>query len=144
MPPRSTEQLGKRFVDVPERDVMRLVYTEGTYVARQSQLAELKREGFEEYKVEPIGDERTCGECRGMSTQTFRVEDASPGINLPPLHPNCRCQIAPAVDDWDAWAKRQVDERRADSLRGGWVASPRASPRAGDRTPSGGPSTCRG
>lgn len=111
---RLAEQLGKRFVDVPERDVMRLVYTEGTYVARQSQLAELKREGFEEYRVEPIGDERTCGECRGMSAQTFRVEDASPGISLPPLHPNCRCQIAPAVDDWDAWARRQVDERRAE------------------------------
>lgn len=111
---RLAEQLGKRFVDVPERDVMRLVYTEGTYVARQSQLAELRREGFEGYRVEPIGDERTCGECRGMSAQTFRVEDASPGINLPPLHPNCRCQIAPAVDDWDAWARRQVDEKRAE------------------------------
>ena len=57
---RLCDELSSRFVDVPERDVMRLVVTEGTYVSRQAQLAELAREGFAEYRVEPVGDERTC------------------------------------------------------------------------------------
>ena len=111
---RLADAVSKRFVGVSESSVMRLVYTEGTYVSRQAQLAELAREGFEEYRVEPIGDERTCSECSGLTGKTFRVEDAMPGVNLPPIHPNCRCQIAPAVDDWDAWARQQVDRKRAE------------------------------
>ncbi len=111
---RLVDAVSKRFVGVSERDVMRLVYTEGTYVSRQAQLAELAREGFEEYRVEPIGDERTCSECSGLTGKTFRVDDARPGVNLPPIHPNCRCQIAPAVDDWDAWVRQQVDRKRAE------------------------------
>lgn len=111
---RLADAVSKRFVGVSESSVMRLVYTEGTYVSRQAQLAELAREGFEEYRVEPIGDERTCSECSGLTGKTFRVEDAMPGVNLPPIHPNCRCQIAPAVDDWDAWTRQQVDRKRAE------------------------------
>ncbi|MDP9859853.1 SPP1 gp7 family putative phage head morphogenesis protein [Olsenella profusa DSM 13989] len=111
---RLADAVSKRFVGVSESSVMRLVYTEGTYVSRQAQLAELAREGFEEYRVEPIGDERTCSECSGLTGKTFRVEDAMPGVNLPPIHPNCRCQIAPAVDDWDAWTREQIDAKRAE------------------------------
>lgn len=111
---RLADAVSKRFVGVSESSVMRLVYTEGTYVSRQAQLAELAREGFEEYRIEPIGDERTCSECSGLTGKAFRVEDAMPGVNLPPIHPNCRCQIAPAVDDWDAWVRQQVDRKRAE------------------------------
>lgn len=111
---RLCDAVSKRFVGVSERDVMRLVCTEGTYVSRQAQLAELAREGFEEYRVEPIGDERTCSECSGLSGETFRVADAKPGVSLPPIHPNCRCQIAPAVDDWDTWMREQWDRNRAE------------------------------
>lgn len=111
---RLADAVSKRFVGVSESSVMRLVYTEGTYVSRQAQLAELAREGFEEYRVEPLGDERTCSECSGLTGKAFRVDDAMPGVNLPPIHPNCRCQIAPAVDDWDAWTRQQVDAKRAE------------------------------
>lgn len=111
---RLADAISRRFVGVSESSVMRLVYTEGTYVSRQAQLAELAREGFEEYRVEPIGDERTCSECSGLTGETFRVDDARPGVNLPPIHPNCRCQIAPAVDDWDAWTREQIDAKRAE------------------------------
>lgn len=93
---------------------MRLACTEGTYVSRQAQLAELAREGFSEYRVEPVGDERTCGLCSALVGKSFRVEDAMPGVNLPPIHPNFRCQIAPAVDDWDAWMREQADRKRAE------------------------------
>ncbi len=111
---RLRDEVSRRFVGVSERDVMRLVCTEGTYVSRQAQLAELAREGFSEYRVEPVGDERTCGLCSALVGKSFRVEDAMPGVNLPPIHPNCRCQIAPAVDDWDAWMREQVDRKRAE------------------------------
>ena len=111
---RLCDELSSRFVDVPERDVMRLVVTEGTYVSRQAQLAELAREGFAEYRVEPVGDERTCEACSALVGKAFPIDCARVGATLPPIHPRCRCQIAPAVDDWDAWVRDQVDRRQAE------------------------------
>ena len=111
---RLCDELSRRFVDVSERDVMRLVVTEGTYVSRQAQLAELAREGFAEYRVEPVGDERTCEVCSALVGKAFPVDGARVGATLPPIHPRCRCQIAPAVDDWDAWVRDQVDRRQAE------------------------------
>ena len=113
---RIAKALEKRFVDVPQSSLMRLVYTEGTYVSRMAQVEELKREGFDSYTIEVVHDERACEECEGVSGSTFRFEDMQVGVNFPPLHPYCRCQIAPAVDDWDAWQARQEElgQRRAE------------------------------
>lgn len=106
---RIAKALEKRFVDVPQSSLMRLVYTEGTYVSRMAQVEELKREGFDSYTIEVVHDERACEECEGVNGSTFRFEDMQVGVNFPPLHPYCRCQIAPAVDDWDAWQQKQEE-----------------------------------
>lgn len=104
---RIAKALEKRFVDVPQSSLMRLVYTEGTYVSRMAQVEELKREGFDSYIMQAVHDGRTCEQCHGVEGKTFRFEDMQVGVNFPPLHPYCRCQIAPAVDDWDAWQQKQ-------------------------------------
>ena len=104
---RIAKALEKRFVDVPQSSLMRLVYTEGTYVSRMAQAEELKREGFGSYTMQAVHDGRTCEQCHGVEGKTFRFEDMQVGVNFPPLHPYCRCQIAPAVDDWDAWQQKQ-------------------------------------
>ena len=104
---RIAKALEKRFVDVPQSSLMRLVYTEGTYVSRMAQAEELKREGFDSYTIQAVHDGRTCEQCHGVEGKTFRFEDMQVGVNFPPLHPYCRCQIAPAVDDWDAWQQKQ-------------------------------------
>lgn len=106
---RITKALEKRFVDVPQSSLMRLVYTEGTYVSRMAQVEELKREGFDSYTMQAVHDGRTCEQCHGVEGKTFRFEDMQVGVNFPPLHPYCRCQIAPAVDDWDAWQQKQEE-----------------------------------
>lgn len=106
---RIAKALEKRFVDVPQSSLMRLVYTEGTYVSRMAQAEELKREGFDSYTIQAVHDGRTCEQCHGVEGKTFRFEDMQVGVNFPPLHPYCRCQIAPAVDDWDAWQQKQEE-----------------------------------
>lgn len=113
---RIAKALEKRFVDVPQSSLMRLVYTEGTYVSRMAQVEELKREGFDSYTIEVVHDERACEECEGVNGSTFRFEDMQVGVNFPPLHPYCRCQIAPAVDDWDAWQQKQEELARQKSM----------------------------
>lgn len=104
---RIAKALEKRFVDVPQSSLMRLVYTEGTYVSRMAQVEELKREGFDSYTIQAVHDGKACEQCHGVEGKTFRFEDMQVGVNFPPLHPYCRCQIAPAVDDWDAWQAKQ-------------------------------------
>ena len=64
--------------------------------------------------MEPVGDERTCGVCSALAGKAFPIDGARVGATLPPIHPRCRCQIAPAVDDWDAWVRDQVDLRQAE------------------------------
>lgn len=113
---RIAKALEKRFVDVPQSSLMRLVYTEGTYVSRMAQVEELKREGFDSYTIEVVHDERACEECEGVNGSTFRFEDMQVGVNFPPLHPYCRCQIAPAVDDWDAWQQKQEELARQKAM----------------------------
>lgn len=111
---RIAKALEKRFVDVPQSSLMRLVYTEGTYVSRMAQAEELKREGFDSYTIQAVHDGRTCEQCHGVEGKTFRFEDIQVGVNFPPIHPYCRCQIAPAVDDWDAWQQKQLDKKQAE------------------------------
>lgn len=120
---RIAKALEKRFVDVPQSSLMRLVYTEGTYVSRMAQVEELKREGFDSYTIEVVHDERACEECEGVNGSTFRFEDMQVGVNFPPLHPYCRCQIAPAVDDWDAWQQKQEElarQKATEDARENW------------------------
>lgn len=121
------DELRSRFVGVSESSLMRLVQTEGTYVARTAQAAELQKEGFESYFVTPIGDERTCKICKQISDSThsesYKFEDAVVGVNFPPLHPRCRCQIEPAVEDWGEWIKSQLDQHRAQKAKHNIVKS---------------------
>ncbi len=110
-------EMQKRFEGQSVSNIMRVIQTEGTYVARQAQGAEMRREGFEEYFLDPLGDKRTCDECRRLGRQShetpFRFEDAEVGTNYPPIHPRCRCEVNPAVEDWEEWARRRRAEHRA-------------------------------
>lgn len=110
---RIARDLRHRFRDVPLSNVMRLVQTEGTYVAREAQAYEMERDGLDEYSIETMGDGHVCPSCMGAARQTYRLADRQPGQNFPPLHPRCRCVVNPAVTDWDAWLARQADRERA-------------------------------
>ena len=67
------------------------------------------REGLDERRVEPTGDERTCEVCSALVGKAFPIDGARVGATLLPLHPRSCCQMVPAVDDWGAWVRDQVD-----------------------------------
>ena len=98
------DEIARRFVGQSVSDIMRVVQTEGTYVSRQVQGEEMKRAGFDAYYIDSVEDKHTCDTCKAISKlsreRPFRFEDAKPGENYPPLHPRCRCEVNPAVDDW--------------------------------------------
>lgn len=67
--------------------------------------------------------ERTCDVCGGLDGQRFKLSEKQPGVNFPPLHPNCRCTTV-AVDpdddledvksgelDYEQWYQKYVGGR---------------------------------
>ncbi|MBR3024671.1 MAG: minor capsid protein [Oscillospiraceae bacterium] len=68
----------------------RLVRTETNFIANQSELDAYKRLGIEEYRYIATLDTRTSDICQSLDNQVFKIDDAEAGVNLPPMHPNCR------------------------------------------------------
>ena len=68
----------------------RLVRTETNFIANQSELDAYKRLGIEEYRYIATLDTRTSDICQALDNQVFKIDDAKAGVNLPPMHPNCR------------------------------------------------------
>lgn len=86
--------------DVSVYDAERLLRTEMCRVQIAASLREIKANGFTQYVF--LADDRgsrTCEVCQSMNGRTFKIEDGRIGVNLPPLHPNCRCSVAGHIDD---------------------------------------------
>ena len=94
--------LRQRFRNVNRKNAYRLVFTEGTYVMAESSMQPFIQD-FDKYHTSPVLDGKTCSICRGMRHETFLMAERKPGVNFPPLHPNCRDSWEVVVDDWDAW-----------------------------------------
>lgn len=71
-----------------------LVRTELNYINNQASLKSMKAAGAEKYRFLATLDHRTSPQCRNMDGTVHKIEDASPGTNMPPLHPRCRSSIA--------------------------------------------------
>lgn len=99
--------LRQRFRNVNRKNAYRLVFTEGTYVMAESSMQPFIQD-FDKYHTSPVLDGKTCSICRGMRRETFLMSERQPGVNFPPLHPNCRDSWEVVVDDWDAWIDEYV------------------------------------
>lgn len=98
--------------------VERLIRTEMNRVQNQAIMAAYKANGVLKYQYVAIMDERTSEICESLNGREFLVSEAEPGVNLPPMHPNCRSSTIPVnlatpqIDkslerlDYGAWAKR--------------------------------------
>lgn len=75
----------------------RLVRTEITYVHNQCSVERYQEMGLEEYEYVAEMDDRTSEICQELNGKVFKLSDAQPGENLPPMHPNCRSTIVPTV-----------------------------------------------
>lgn len=118
---RLVRNLKKRFDRVNRNDAYRLVFTEGTYVMAESTMQPFK-EDFEQYRLSPVLDGRTCPICRGLREQVFLISERQPGVNFPPIHPWCRCTWEIVVDDWDRWIDDYVDKHSGRREQAGMIA----------------------
>jgi len=59
----------------------------------QAKLTSIERSGRSQYTYMCEHSETTCSQCQALAGQAFNISDAREGVNLPPMHPNCRCTI---------------------------------------------------
>lgn len=116
-------------------NVERLMRTELCRVQTEAQKQSYERNGFELYRficnVHPSKSD-TCDICKriaakdnGNGAGIYLVKDMMPGLNAPPVHPNCRCGTAEAVEseeEHEAW----LDWLESGGTTAEWKATGRA------------------
>lgn len=73
------------------KNAERLIRTETTHIHGEADRAAYNEAGVEEYEYMATLDARTCETCGALDGKVFKVKDAKPGVNYPPMHPNDRC-----------------------------------------------------
>lgn len=86
---RMASRIHKR-MDVAYSRAKTLVRTETAYIYETSTMAGYSECGIEWYEFLATLDYKTSEICQEMDGQHFKVKDAVPGKNFPPMHPNCR------------------------------------------------------
>lgn len=99
----SIQKMGKSLRDkekVTKYQAERLVRTETCYYTTHGHIDAYNDSGLI-YGVEFMvaGDERTCPNCSQHEGEIIKLKDVNYGSNVPPLHPNCRCCVAPIIID---------------------------------------------
>ena len=93
-------KLVKQRLSASYSNAMRLIRTETIYVSNQGALNSFKNSGVVEYfKFDAHLDNRTSDICTEMEMKdkVYRMDEAEIGVNVPPLHPNCRSTIVPYI-----------------------------------------------
>lgn len=78
---------------------MRLIRTKFCHISAQGALLGYKSYDLEYYRYLATLDSQTDEECGALDMRRFPVKDATPGVNFPPMHPNCRCTTMPDMSE---------------------------------------------
>lgn len=78
----------------------RLIRTESNYFHNVATLDSYKAMGIEKFQFLATLDMRTSEVCQHADGKIFKVKDAIVGVNVPPLHPNCRSTIVPYLKNY--------------------------------------------
>lgn len=100
--------LRKRF-DASIADSERLMLTEMARIQKDVFEDSMDQAGISEYEY--IAEHGACNICEPLNGMTFKVKDATPGVNIFPMHSHCRCSASPAVDRL-AWEKKMRESGR--------------------------------
>ena len=93
-------QMLQREFNVSRNSANRIIRTEIAYIQTQAAAQRYKDHGRKYYEY--LGrEENDCGhspDCHALNGKKFLLTEMEVGVNAPPMHPNCRCCIAPVLD----------------------------------------------
>ncbi|KXB34874.1 minor capsid protein [Aerococcus christensenii] len=97
--------------DVARHRAETLVRTDGSMVINNATLKRYKDVGLKLYRIHVHIDSRTSDICMNISKldKAYKLSEAQPGYNMPPLHPNCRSTIVPDDEDMDRADERDIE-----------------------------------
>lgn len=114
---RDTSQaIAERF-EVGQNKARRLVRTESAFFHNQMELLSYEDAEITKYKFVAVLDKRTSHICQQHDNKVYNTDEATPGVNYPPLHPWCRSTTIAYDEDAD-YSKL---ERRARNPKTGEV-----------------------
>lgn len=87
----------RRLFGVSYSEARRVLITESARVQGDVQIDSITQAGFKSYVY--IAERRACVICGNLNGKVFLVKDKEIGLNMYPMHPNCRCRIAPYEDE---------------------------------------------
>lgn len=85
-------------LEVGKHAANRLLRTETTYMANAAEMEAYEEAEIERYQFVATLDNRTSEQCRKQDLKVYRVKEARPGVNMPPLHPYCRSTTIAVLD----------------------------------------------
>lgn len=115
------QDLAKR-MNVSYSNAVRLIRTETNYISNKGTLkAYADSTVVERFLYLATLDSRTSDICRDMDGEIFNLKDAKIGVNVPPLHPNCRSTTVPYFepDELDESMDRIARDSEGKSYRVG-------------------------
>lgn len=96
---KAARALAERF-SVGIHKAQRLIRTESSYVHNMAEMESYKALDITQYEYVATLDTRTCREeCGRLDGKIFDVDKAETGVNLPPMHPYCRCTTVAYVSN---------------------------------------------
>ncbi len=104
---KMSSRIGRR-MGVGRSNAFRLVRTETAYIYEQAALKAYEQCGIEKYEYLAALDGRTSEACRELDGKVFRLKDAMPGKNYPPMHPNCRSTTVASFDEKEEVAGKRL------------------------------------
>ena len=63
----------------------------------QDSINRYKEYGLKYYEFFADTDEKTCPICSALDGKIFEITKAKIGVNAPPMHDGCRCDILPVI-----------------------------------------------
>ena len=80
-------------------NALRLVRTETAWVQCEATKQNYLDNDVKYYEFSAFLDKKTSKICKSLDNKVFKVEEAIVGVNMPPLHPNCRSCMLPVTDN---------------------------------------------
>jgi len=104
---KMAEKVAKTF-ETGMYEARRVVRTESNYCTTQAEKKALADAGFDEYEFLTVHEENVCDTCDDLDGKRFKLADAVIGVNMPPLHPFCRCRIS-SPEETEAEIQAEID-----------------------------------
>lgn len=97
--------------------MMRILRTEANSEVNLAARKAANKCALTSYIYHAILDDRLCEKCHQLDGKLLLWKDAQRGVNLPPLHPNCRCYTTNAAAvlyniGFDEWRKKYAEKTR--------------------------------